>query len=447
MLRLQKNQTRSPVLSSRGEGVKPSPRTTVMHGRQSLHTMVCRTSTLHSSKGSQMASISAYPKSSTHMPRPTTPQSTPYSMYIAPSSRTSSRQADTSARSHVRSWRPTLALFNHLCYHSFPKCQSRANTGQYTISHPHSPSSETTSINTHIDSNRFPCTWGTFATVALLIACLPLGAQASIRDVAEAYRTIPAAETQWLGMVICLQADNQFAVNTCNNFSLASARGVYGMVADAGADIFRSSGIGPLAKWVDDHIFFWLPCTSLPEYNERCVQWCSEIQTHGGCRQDGGRIWYGGKDLPNGSQEEFDEDCSTALRDLAGISTRLDQDQEFSYTDADIDRISARLRICWEPSKSVPFGTEVPYIGFRWNLHTCIVHLLEGKRTKYLAAIREWEKSHMHNLSETQKLYGKLLHASLVICYVHHRRLPDLGDVGMCGFFYQLQQLMTEGCE
>jgi hypothetical protein len=23
-------------------------------------------------------------------------------------------------------------------------------------------------------------------------------------------------------------------------------------------------------------------------------------------------------------------------------------------------------------------------------------------------------------------------------CYVHHRRLPDLGDVGMCGFFYKV---------
>jgi hypothetical protein len=24
-------------------------------------------------------------------------------------------------------------------------------------------------------------------------------------------------------------------------------------------------------------------------------------------------------------------------------------------------------------------------------------------------------------------------------CYVHHRRLPDLGDVGVCGLFYKLQ--------
>jgi transposase InsO family protein len=32
-------------------------------------------------------------------------------------------------------------------------------------------------------------------------------------------------------------------------------------------------------------------------------------------------------------------------------------------------------------------------------------------------------------------------------CYIHHRHLPDLGDMGLCGFFYKLQQLMAEGCK
>ncbi len=84
-------------------------------------------------------------------------------------------------------------------------------------------------------------------------------------------------------------------------------------------------------------------------------------------------------------------------------------------TNADIDTISKRLGIQWEVSKSVPFGTEVPYLGFCWNLCTCIVYLLEEKKEKYLAAIAEWESKCMHNLLETQKLYGKLLHALLVM--------------------------------
>ena len=92
--------------------------------------------------------------------------------------------------------------------------------------------------------------------MALLIARLPPGSQASIRDVAEAYRTIPVKPAQWPGLVIRLQAEDQFAVNTCNNFGLVSAGGVYGLLADAGADIFRGKGLGPLDKWVDDHVFF-----------------------------------------------------------------------------------------------------------------------------------------------------------------------------------------------
>ena len=126
----------------------------------------------------------------------------------------------------------------------------------HNFSFPHKPSPKATSINSHINSEDFPCTWGTFATITQLIAHLPPGSQASVRDVAEAYRTIPANPSQWPGLVIRLQNEDQYAVNVCNNFGLTSAGGVYGMVADAGTDIFRGNGIGPLAKWVDDHVFF-----------------------------------------------------------------------------------------------------------------------------------------------------------------------------------------------
>ena len=289
------------------------------------------------------------------------------------------------------------------------------NRAVHNFSHPHSPLPEASSIDSYIDSDNFPCTWGTFAMVALLIACLPSGSQASVHDVAEAYRTIPAAPDQWPGLIIRLQAEGQFTVNICNNFGLASAGGVYGMVADAGADILRCHGIGPLAKWVNNHIFFRVPCTQLPNYNAQCTEWQHEIQTHGGREQDGSQLWYRGKPLPDGSIEEFDKDCSTQLGNLAGTSSRSGEDQDFAYADSDIDNISARLGIKWEPSKSVPFGTEVPYLGFCWNLQTRLMHLPDEKKTRYLAAITQWEKKCKHNLLETQKLYRKLLHASLVI--------------------------------
>ena len=285
----------------------------------------------------------------------------------------------------------------------------------HNFSHPHHPLPDTPSINSCINGDHFPCTWGTFSTVALLFSRLPPGSQASVRDVAEAYRTIPVLPTQWPGLVIRLQADDQFAVNVCNNFGLTSAGGVYGMVADAGADIFRAHGIGPLSKWVDDHIFFRIPCSHLPAYNAKRAEWCQEIQAQGGRRQEGSRLWYGGDALPSGATQEFDEDCRATLRNLANASPRTAEDQRFAYADVDIDKISARLGIKWEASKATPFGTQVPYLGFRWDLDTRVVHLLEGKKIKYLAAIAEWESRRTHNLLETQKLYGKLLHASLVV--------------------------------
>ena len=137
----------------------------------------------------------------------------------------------------------------------------------HNFTHPHSPLPKANSVNSRINSNDFPSTWGTFATVALLIAQLPPGSQASVGDIAEAYRTIPATPAQWPGLVIHLQTEDQFTVNVCNNFGLASAGGVYSMVADASADIFRAHEIGQLTKWVDDHIFFRIPHVHLLNYN------------------------------------------------------------------------------------------------------------------------------------------------------------------------------------
>jgi hypothetical protein len=285
----------------------------------------------------------------------------------------------------------------------------------HNFSFPHSPSSGATPINSHIDSEDFPCTWGTFNIVALLIIHLPPGSQASVHDMAEAYRTIPARPSQWPGLVIRLQGEDQYAVNVCNNFGLTSAGGVYGAVADAGADIFQGNRMGPLAKWVDDHIFFRVPRKHLSTYNADHAQWCRDIALRGECKQNGGHLWYEGNPLYEGSPEEFDKDCSAPLRDLAGAYPRGAEDQAFAYADADIDTLSKHLGICWEPSKVVPFGPKVPYLGFLWDLDAHTVRLLEKKRLKYLAAIADWEKKCTHNLLETQQLHGKLQHTSLVI--------------------------------
>ena len=87
----------------------------------------------------------------------------------------------------------------------------------------------------------------------------------------------------------------------------------------------------------------------------------------------------------------------------------------FTYCDTDIDTLSEKLGIPWEPLKTIPFGTSVLYLGFNWDLPTCIVLLSKEKKNKYKTAIEEWLLKSIHTLEEVQKIYGKLLHASLVI--------------------------------
>ena len=138
------------------------------------------------------------------------------------------------------------------------------------------------SINSAISSQDFPCTWGTFSTVCLIIYRLPPGSQASIRDVSEAYRTIPVHHSQWPGLVVQLKGEDNFAANTNNSFGLASAGGVHGLLTDTGVDIFCANGIGPLSKWVNDHIFFCLPRQHLQKYNDQRYSWSQTVTKNGG---------------------------------------------------------------------------------------------------------------------------------------------------------------------
>ena len=66
------------------------------------------------------------------------------------------------------------------------------------FSYPHSPTNQSSSINYTIDPDMHLCTWATFGTICLTSYNLPPGSQASIRDIAEAYRTIPFVPEQWV---------------------------------------------------------------------------------------------------------------------------------------------------------------------------------------------------------------------------------------------------------
>jgi hypothetical protein len=100
------------------------------------------------------------------------------------------------------------------------------------------------SINHHIESDKFLCTWGTFSTVCLLISQFRPGTQAAVQDVKGAYRNIPLHHSQWPGIVIRLLEDS-FALDTCNCFGLASSVGCYRRIGD------RSTIITARRHWAD----------------------------------------------------------------------------------------------------------------------------------------------------------------------------------------------------
>ena len=283
------------------------------------------------------------------------------------------------------------------------------------LSYPATPSLGTHSINSTIDSDLFPCTWGTFATISLLITRLPPGSQAAIRDVAEAHRTVPVHPSQWPGLVVRLPGVDSFVVDTCSCFGLSSASGNHGHIGDAGCELFRAAGMGPVSKWSDDHFFARIRREYIASYNAQRAQWSAVISANGGRIRTGGRLWYRGAEMPDGLPEEFDEDASFPVLDLSQTSPRSPADAEFSHCLADIDALSQVLGIPWESSKDIPFGTLVPYIGFTWDLVALTVSIPDAKKAKYVAAISSWESRSTHTLADVQRLYGKLLHTCLVI--------------------------------
>ena len=276
------------------------------------------------------------------------------------------------------------------------------------------PSSGTghSAINTDIVSSHFPCTWGTFETICSTILHLPPGSQAAVRDVAEAYRTIPLKSSQWPGTVVRL-SQSEFAIDKCLAFGCSSSAGVYGNLADASADIFRAEGIGPVSKWVDDFVFFRIPTSQISRYNLTRQELHATITTNGGSKRDGGRLLFKGPEWPDGFIEEFDDSCQLPIKSFP--TSPQEFDAPFAYTIDHIDAISDQLGIPWERSKDQPFSPHFTYLGFLWNIDDKLVSLTDRKREKYCQAIRDWNKSTRHPLQETEKLHGKLLHATHII--------------------------------
>lgn len=203
-------------------------------------------------------------------------------------------------------------------------------------------------------------------------------------------------------------------VDTNAAFGFAPSGGLYGAVADAGADIMRYRGIGPIAKWVDDHVFLRIRREHLADYNLQRGVW-RDLVAGSGEHHSGGRTWFGGDLLPDGRTNEFVEDMAFPIADLSSLSSRSGPDCSFTYAFCDIDRVSAELGIPWQLGKDIPFSSTFPFTGFVWDLAERTVGVPRRKADKYLVAIQVWRSSRIHTLADVQRLYGKLLHTTLVV--------------------------------
>lgn len=118
------------------------------------------------------------------------------------------------------------------------------------LSHPHSPlpSSAICLVNSAINSVLFPCTWGMFKSVYLLISRLSSGSQVTICDVREVYCTILIRPEQWPGIIVRFRDPNSFTINTMDCFGLGSGCRCYSIIGNTKTQIFRARGMGPILK-------------------------------------------------------------------------------------------------------------------------------------------------------------------------------------------------------
>ncbi|GAW03118.1 reverse transcriptase ribonuclease [Lentinula edodes] len=209
------------------------------------------------------------------------------------------------------------------------------------------------SINSLIDSDDFPCDWGTFANCYLLVADAPEGTQVAIFDVDAAFRNIPIHPS--VRHLVCLFLDGLIHLDLMLNFGECSAPGIWGHVADAMVKILLHRGVEALLKWVDDFIFFRYPKT----------------------RTSTGSFTY-----------SYDESLIWDTAEILGWP--------------------------WAPKKFVPFAHFFTYIGFLWKLDLKTVELLVDKKSKYRSKLAPWLSEEKLVKDKADSIIGTLNHVCLV---------------------------------
>lgn len=217
-------------------------------------------------------------------------------------------------------------------------------------------SSTSRSLNSQIDPNDFPCTWGFYADVAAAVSAASPGTEAAIFDVDAAYRRIPVDIDDQPHTVVMW--GDEFYVDHAVPFGAASSNGLFAHCGDALAIIYARQGPGLVFKWVDDFLFIRPPSTS---------------------------------------------------------TTPSSADHKDQITEDSIYELAEFLGWPWKKSKTKNFSPQFPYLGFVWDLDNKTVEIPAEKRTKYLTRLSQWSQQGTVNLRDTQAILGTLIHCALAI--------------------------------
>jgi hypothetical protein len=208
------------------------------------------------------------------------------------------------------------------------------------------------SVNSGINSDDFPCQWGTFSQMVLQVLGAPPGTQGASLDVDSAFRNCPVRTDQQQHFIVFWRG--QCYIDHCVAFGGASSCGVFGRLADAFVRICQKRDFGPCIKWVDDFVFIRHPAE---------------------------------QDLP----------------------------QRFTYEIGDIIRLGDYLGLPWKAKKTHPFASSVTYLGMLWSFAERSVQLPLEKKEKYLQRLAEWEPGKRVGRREVDKVLGTLVHCALAV--------------------------------
>lgn len=207
------------------------------------------------------------------------------------------------------------------------------------------------SVNSEINSDDFPCEWGSFAQCYFLVAKAPVGSQVAVFDVDSAYRNIPVhPEDQ---PHFCVSWKDQVYIDHCVAFGSASSAGLFGRVADCIVAILKSLGAQDVLKWVDDIIFFRYPLNAIIPYH-------------------------------------------------------------YSYDATLVFNTAQKLGLPWSLPKFHDFSQSFTYLGFLWSIQDRTVQLPESKKMKFTKRCTTWLSEPKRTLRSAQILLGSLNHCCLI---------------------------------